>query len=187
MEHYYHFFVSSLPGLKLFAPAPWSIEDFMEECARNISAADLNLVKTTEFIPQNDIDFPSDSMTFAWTNFEKQLRNRIVRQIAKQSDESSVFERVSKGCYPEVELAVLEAWNQINPLEREKILDLWRWRFLEHQEARRPFGSIGFICMYKIKLQIVEKWQKRQTEAGQKNLTRILEESSAQRAQKPQQ
>lgn len=175
MGHYYYYLVSTLPLLKLFEPAPWSSEEFLTECVRELSENDLNLLKATELIPHNDITLPPETMSFAWDNFERQLRNRIVRQIAGTSDKGAAFERDSIGYYSDVELIVSEAWNQSNPLEREKVLDRWRWRFLDDQEGHESFGSLGFICMYKIKLQLIEKWDRRQLEAGQTNLTQVLE------------
>lgn len=175
MASYYYFFVSTLPLLKLFEEAPLSTEDFLAESAKQLSAADWNILDTTELVPQNDNNVPHDTMTYAWNNFEKTLRNRIARQVAGNSDKGKTFERDTEGCLPEIELAVSEAWSQGNPLEREKVLDRWRWRFLDDQEGRKAFGSLGFICMYKIKLQIIEKWDRRKLKAGQTNLTQVLE------------
>lgn len=175
MEHYYYYFVSTLPILRLFEPAPWSSEDFLTESAKHLSLADQNLLKATELVPQNNTNLPPNTMTFAWNNFETLLRNRIIRQIAGNSDKGKSFERDAEGCLPELELAVSEAWSQSNPLEREKVLDRWRWRFLDDQESSKSFGATGSICMYKIKLQIIEKWDRRKLEAGQINLTQVLE------------
>ncbi len=175
MEHHYHFFVSSLPQLHLFEDPPWGIEEFMAECARHLSADDMKLLADTELVPEFNDKIPSFSMSYAWMNFEIQLRNRIARQLSGQRKDVAV--RDYKHCYPEVERAVSEAWSQTNPLEREKVLDTWRWRFLTDQEARRSFGAVGVICMYKIKLMLAEKWGRRKKDAGQHNLDKILRES----------
>ncbi len=174
MEHFYHFFVSSLPTLRLFDPAPWSSELFLAECERNLSKEDLGLLNATELVPLLQVKVPRETMTWRWNNFEAQLRNRMVRQIAGGQKEHDGYERIADGCYPEVERAVTEAWAQANPLEREKVLDTYRWRFLSDQEATRPFGAVGVVCMYKIKLQIAEKWGRRKNETGAENLQKVL-------------
>lgn len=174
MNHYYHFFVSSLPILRLFEPAPWSSELFLAECERNLSKDDLELLHATELAPLQENKVSKNTMTYHWNNFETQLRNRIVRQIAGPNRETGDYERDSEECYPEVELAVSEAWSQANPLERERILDTYRWSFLSDQESTKPFGAVGVVCMYKIKLQLVEKWNRRKVEAGEENLQKVL-------------
>jgi hypothetical protein len=178
MEHYYYYFVSSLPLLRLFEEAPWSSWDFLTECARNLSRADLALLEATRTIPEPGDDAPPGTMSFAWKNFETQLRNRIVRQIAGQGAEAEQHLRGPEVYYSEVERAVIEAWNQSNPLERERVLDLCRWRFIDEQEGTKPFGTVDAVCMYKIRLALVEKWNRRTVEAGEKNLDEILWKSS---------
>ncbi len=177
MEHFYHFFVSSLPLLRLFEEPPWSSEAFLAECARHLSPDDMKLLDATRVVPEFDKRIPAGTMSYNWMNFEIQLRDRIARQIAGQRKDSAAYLRDSNQCYPETERAVSEAWSQANPLEREKVLDTYRWRFLSDQEATKPFGAVGVICMYKIKLHLVEKWNRRHREAGEANLEKILEKS----------
>ena len=58
-----------------------------------------------------------------------------------------------------------------NPLEREKLLDLARWRKLEELEQGHlfDFDSLG---AYRCKLLIAEKWQKRASGIPSENLDR---------------
>lgn len=178
MERFYHYFVSSLPLLRLFEEPSWTGEEFLAECARNLDRDDMALLNATLPVPEFDDEIPAGTMSFAWMNFEIQLRNRIALQVAGQRRSAGEYLRDSKQCYPEVERAVTEAWTHANPLEREKILDLYRWRFLSDQEATRPFGAFGVVCMYKIKLALVEKWNRRRREDGKENLSGILKESA---------
>ena len=68
----------------------------------------------------------------------------------------------------DIEVGVTEAWTHADPQEREHVIDRLRWRFLEEQENHNDF-SFGYLCIYKLKLLIKEKWQPRRRETGREN------------------
>ena len=62
-----------------------------------------------------------------------------------------------------------------NPLEREKLLDLARWRKIEEFEFGNRF-NFNVLCAYKLKLELLLKWKARDAGQSQKNLDLAAEE-----------
>jgi len=58
-----------------------------------------------------------------------------------------------------------------DPLERERILDTARWRFLDGMEWEHPFDFEG-LCIYRYKLLILEKMAERKSPEAAENLDR---------------
>ena len=55
----------------------------------------------------------------------------------------------------------------------EKMLDLLRWRFLEEMETGHMFDFDG-LCIYKLKLSLLEKYRYRKAELGKDNFNLAL-------------
>jgi len=65
-----------------------------------------------------------------------------------------------------------------DPLERESLLDRFRWTRLEEAAAQPPFG-VQAVFAYALQLGLVEKWAALSDEAGLAVATRVVDENLA--------
>lgn len=137
----YYYFISELPFLK-FNEKPFVTKDFfLEEARKWLSEKDFRIltgVNIDDFKERKDVDILGK-----YKKFEETLRQYIVK---KRNNKSIVkaFENIS----PEL----LEG----NPLEVEIKLFKKRWHFIESLELDH-FFDIGFLILYFLKLQILDK------------------------------
>ncbi len=166
----YHYLVSSLPMLMPDMEPVMNFQEFMDQCSDWLSVSQMAQLEATGLVPSFDSVFPAGSASALWNDWETNLRNRLAANRAAgsgQDAESVLHEEID--VYGEIEQGIQEAWTQSDPLEREKILDRIRWRFLDDLEGGHLF-DFDAICIYKLKLLIREKWTPRIVQTGRTNL-----------------
>jgi hypothetical protein len=155
--------------------APLSIEEFNAACVDKISEKDLNTLNRLGPVPESGGLYPANSAAERWRQWEVCLRNRIAAHRAPQGKDVHSYLQEEKGCFGEIDTGVQEAFALKNPLERERYFDRMRWRALEDFESGHHF-DFDKLCIYKLKLLLLEKWGERQKEQGEKNLDVMLEQ-----------
>jgi hypothetical protein len=168
----YYYLVSSLPMLDLQSEPPMTIDEFRENCVSQLSAADLALLDAVTLVPGDTDKFPAGSAPEGWRQWEICFRNRIAAHRAGHKDITDYL--LPEGdWFSEIEPGIQEAFGLKNPLEREKFFDGMRWQKLDGLESGHHF-DIDKLCLYKVKLMILEKWSQRQTEQGTEHLNTVL-------------
>jgi len=191
-----YYLVSSLPDLSWEAEPAFGSERFLALCNDWLSEGEKNTLTTLSLQPPAPCDHSdyfaaapqlktvSASVASAWYRWETALRNRLVKQRAAAGQDPARMLHGESELVTEIENGVTEAWNQTDPMERERVLDRMRWRFLDELENHNTF-NFGYLCIYRLKLLLKEKWQPRQRDAGRAKLEQILATVLNNRTQKP--
>jgi len=169
----YYYLISSLPMLMFDETALLSVEEFNETCAGKISESDLEILDKLSLVPEAGQAFPVNSAAERWRQWEICLRNRIASHRAPHGKDIHSYLQEEDACFCDIDTGTQEAFGLKNPLEREKYFDQMRWRALEDFESGHHF-DFDKLCIYKLKLLLLEKWNERQVEQGEKNLDVML-------------
>ncbi len=169
----YYYLISSLPMLMFDETALLSVEEFNEACAEQVTENDLKVLNRLCLVPEAGQTYPTGSAAERWRQWEVCLRNRIASHRAPHGKDIHSYLQEEKSCFCDIDTGVLEAFGLKNPLEREKYFDHMRWRVLDDFESGHHF-DFDKLCIYKLKLLLLEKWNERQVEQGTKNLDMML-------------
>lgn len=161
----YYYFISSLPLLDFHQKAPFSFKEFLVEVERQIGGGDFAVLR--EATLAYDCLKAEHPALQAWADFNRQLKNEIVRFRSKKFSKDPVdFMRGDHYVPQEISDAVSQATKNANPLEAEKALDLFRWKKLEELSAGHLFDLTALI-VYALKLQILDRHQVLSSPQGQ--------------------
>jgi len=167
----YYFLISSLPGISLEAKPSLSLSDFRTACTTQLSEAD---AAALECLLDGGIETENHSFVKSWTARDTQLRNASARlRAAKQSRDAADFVRPHTGFDVGIETMVEEAYNNSNPLERERELDRIRWRVLDELAGADPFSTNALLA-YAVKLRIAERWASMDEKKGQNKIENAI-------------
>lgn len=170
----YYYLAASLPMLKKDEMPPVSPEYFMSLCADWLSEEELATISSLTLIPSEKNEFSPDSVAFKWTAHETALRNRMLKaRAASGAAETEKYLREESSFFTETEKNFQDLTAAANPFEKEKLADSIRWNFLGEMESGH-FFDFEKLCVYKLQLLILEKWQTRNVEKGNKELDRLL-------------
>ena len=168
----YHYLISSLPGISLGNKPALSMDEFLANCQALLTEQDWTALQSLM-----DINNPPSTNNFVnnWAARETQLRNAAARLRAARRNKDAVdFIRNHSGFDLSIENKVEEAFNQPNPLEREKAIDLIRWTFLDELAGTDPF-STNVLMAYALKLKIAERWAAMNQDQGQEKIEKAIE------------
>ena len=154
--------------------SPISLDKFNDWCIGQVSDKDMELLDRLSLVPEADAVFPANTAAEKFRQWETSLRNRIAIHRAPQGKDVHDYLHEEKGCFCEIDSGIQEAFALKNPLEREKYFDRMRWRALDDFESGHHF-DFDKLCVYKLKLLLLEKWNERQVPQGEKNLDVMLE------------
>jgi len=169
----YYYLISSLPMLMFDETAILSVEEFNETCADKISESDLVVLNKISLVPEAEQTFSKNSAAESWRQWEVYLRNRIASHRAPHGKDIHSYLQDEKSCFCDIDTGIQEAFGLKNPLEREKYFDQMRWNALDDFESGHHF-DFDKLCIYKLKLLLLDKWNERQVEQGEKNLDTML-------------
>ena len=159
MVNFYPYLISSLPMLHFGMKPPFQSERFMEYCARFIAETDLAVLKKAELL--------------AWQDFERQLRNELVKIRAGHLHKDALkYLRQDGYAEPHITHIALNAHRAPSILQGEITLDEERWRFLDGLSIGHYF-DLEILLIYYLKLLILEKWDR----VAQADKARVLEET----------
>jgi len=150
MSGYYVYLIASLPMLHFGAKPPLSMEKFFSMCAELISAEDLEALKGRL----------KDEAEGRYHDFETALRNELVR-IRAQRKRLDASEFLRRDGYADQWISHIAAGACRNPsvMDRERMLDLERWRFLDELSIGHYF-DLEILIIYARKLSILERWER---------------------------
>ncbi len=170
----YYFLCSSLPALLPdkepgITPAQFAAAcaDVLPEYAARLLASVTFRLVSPEKLP-GESDFPAAYREYLC--FERCLR---IKSAAKRAISDEARRRASllpepEKNYTEIDTALTAAVSARDPWEREKIVDRIRWRKLDELELQYTF-SLDALCVYKLKLEILVRRFRRDTEIGKRN------------------
>ena len=154
MANQYYYAVSSLPMLFYDTEKPMTAGEFIECCETTVTEKDLQILKSAKIIPDNEI--PGNTVLEKWNNWEKSLRNELVRMRAGKKGTDPEKYLKSSSLEPGIIETAREAFNAQSPLEGEVVLNRARWDYLEMLEAGH-FFDLGKLIIYYLQLQILHR------------------------------
>lgn len=161
--------IASLPQLK-WDEAPFlTMEELQDATSLYLDATHSGLFRKLSLSAEAG-EFPKKTLASNYLAWETAFRNTIARLRAARLNVDAAAYLHADGSYEtDADRSVREAFAAGNPLEREKLLDLARWRKIEEFEFGNRF-NFNVLCAYKLKLELLLKWKARDAERSQKNL-----------------
>lgn len=142
----YYYFIAELPYLYFGKEAAITIPWFLDEAQKWLEPRDYDQLGKIDYL--NCESHPEDHpVVQAYKGFESNLR----RDLAGWRTAQKAGQDYKPSTFP---LALVR---EGNPLNVERNLLLWRWRFLESLELGHHF-DFGFIVLYYLKLQLLQKF-----------------------------
>jgi hypothetical protein len=163
-----YYLISSLPMLSLDSQPLITAEAFLEACRAQLNAEDAD---AAEALIQNT---PSQHpFVLAWRDKDTILRNAIARSRARLADmDAERWIRPTEGCDPCIDLLVNDAFEQPDPLKREKELDDTRWVIAESLQGYDPM-SVSVALGYAIKLALAWRWANLNADKGRETFEQL--------------
>ena len=150
----YYFFSATLPELRPGEVPPLTLAEFDELAAEHLTPRHYALLVA---------DDPRARVCREMGRFEEFLRTRIAERRAEKLRRSVEFpEPEAFYCGIDEKLAAIAT---LNPAERERAVDLMRWRQLDELTCINDF-DFDHICAYRAKLRLAEKYRGRDAKAG---------------------
>ena len=152
----YYFFSAALPELRPGETPPLTLAEF---------DADAELQLTPRHYQMMTGEDPAARVYGEMRRFDEYLRTRIAEKRAEKLKLAADFPE-PEGFYGEVD-AALGQIAQLDPAERERAVDMLRWKMLDELTWSDGFG-FDHICAYRIKLRLAEKYRGRDAGTGRK-------------------
>ncbi len=159
---------SSLPMLSLDSQPLITAEAFAESCRAQLNTEDAD---AAEALLRNT---PSQHpFVLAWRDKDANLRNAIARARARLADtDAERWIRPTEGCDTGIDLLVDDAFEQPDPLKREKEIDEARWLIAESLQGYDPM-SVSVALGYAIKLTLALRWAKLNANIGRETFEQL--------------
>lgn len=147
------YLLSSLPMLSFDAAPGISPEAFVETCRDQLSAKDASAAEALLHGEAADNPFG-----LAWRDKDTLLRNAAARERARSSGKDAArWLREAHGCDRQIDDSVEDAFQEADPLRREKELDKIRWLIAEELQGPDPL-DIKAVFAYAVKLALLSRW-----------------------------
>lgn len=172
----YEYLMASLPLLAIGKDIPMSSADFFAYCEPMLNGKDSRGLKAAMDGRLSEVDHPGVKQYWA---AETQLRDAVARiRAAKAGTDPAPYLKAFPGWDSLAEKTAADAMSAANPLDRELIIDNYRWHVLEDLAALDAFGMVA-VYSYGLRLQIAEKWLKLDESQGEAAVTTIIEDNVA--------
>ncbi len=169
----YYYLAASLSLLEFGMKIPVRYEDFLSYCEEQLSIKDLETIKRAKITPAEDPEDPCPTLR-EWKKFDTTLRNELSGyRASKKSKDAAVYTRGEGYLDPFLAIEAHWAINEESPLEAERFLDRLRWERIEELEKEHYF-DIDYLVAYALKLQILERWQRIDSEGGMQVLQGLV-------------
>ena len=169
----YYYLVATLPLLEFGMKMPVSYEDFLSSCQEQLSIKDLEAIKRTSIAPLEEAKDPCPTLR-EWKKFDITLRNELSRyRASKKSKDAAAYIRGEDYFDPFIATEAHWAINESSPLEAERFLDRFRWERIEEIE-REHYFDLDYLIAYALKLQILARWQRIDSEGGMRVLQDLV-------------
>jgi hypothetical protein len=166
----YPFISAILPALSPALEPPMSVAEFDDLVKEELSG------KRFEQLVSWDDNSDKVAVYSDMRRFQEYLNYRIARIRAEKLNRSANFAEPDE-FYGEVDYA-LSAAVSAQPLERERIVDAACWRKLDDLETGHEM-DFEFLCIYRIRLGLLQKYSGRSSDAGRENFEAALEKLAA--------
>lgn len=163
-EYYLISQLPSLDGISENTPLPITEERFRELCQRFLGKKAQNILETLTLMPSRNSEKSPSALIENWNEGEKKLRLALAKFRADKLKKQLNVEIQS---FPaELVQAARTAVEIESPMEAETFLNRYRLDFLE---TLRPMDSFSeeFIFYYGLKLKLIERIRKFDTESGE--------------------
>jgi len=155
----------SFDGVPGLSPAT-----FAETCREQLSAADASAAEALLYGQPSDHPFAA-----AWEDKEAILRNAVAGERARiAGKDAAQWVRPTRGCDMQIRSEVEDAFQEPDPLSREKALDKARWRIAEELQGPDPLTGKA-VFAYAVKLRIVTRWAGLHAEQGRQAFERLTQ------------
>lgn len=156
-----YYLLSSLPMLTFDAPPGLTADTFLDACRAQLGARDAEAAAALVYGAPSSHPFAA-----AWYDKEAILRNAVARERAHANGtDATRWLRPTDGCDTLIESLVEDAFQETDPLKKEKALDHARWTAVEEVQGPDPL-SVRAIFAYAVKLGILSRASTRRTEHG---------------------
>lgn len=170
-----YYLISSLPTLKFGEETPFHVDEFIQICEKWISNTQKKILTRIALTPDSPKTSKYNKTLKEWENWEKTLRNKIVKiRAAQLKKDPGLYLKKEMDFLSEIESGVTNAFASENPKTKETILDELRWQKLDSMEFKHPF-DFEKLCIYKLKLLLCGKWISRTETNGTKNMGSIID------------
>lgn len=164
------YFISSLPFLNFDEVPTLSTAKFEEMCRDHLNKADASAACALLYGQASEQPFVA-----AWRDKDAILRNAVARQRARSSGgDASRWLHAVHGCDKRIEAGVEDAFQETDPLKKEKALDRLRWTVIEELQGCDPL-NIRVIFAYALKLALATRWASLDKKQGQTVFDRLAE------------
>ena len=168
----YVYLVTSLPRLELTGAPPFTSDELLAACDGLLRRDHWEDLRALLEDRPREVRAPEARRL---VRAETQLREALARLRARRA---GVEYGAAPGRQAEPDAsataAAARALAVADPLERELILDNYRWALLETAASQSTFG-VQAVFAYALKLRLVEKWSGLSVEAGLDVATRVVE------------
>lgn len=158
-----YYLLASLPTLTFDATPSLSAAAFLEACRAQLGEADAEAADALFHGAPSSHPFAA-----AWRDKEAILRNAVARERARAAGlDATRWLRPTDGCDTQIESLVEDAFQEGDPLKKEKALDQARWTAAEELQGPDPL-SVKVALAYAVKLAILARWSARRADRGHK-------------------
>lgn len=163
MGNKYYYLVASLPYLQLNEAPAISVEKFIFECEKWLTAGDMEQMLSAD-IRCSSGKCPGSGPLRKWKEFDDQIREELVliREAKKRNEE-----------YRGVRL-LEEVMREDNALLMENALERIRWEYLEEEKSKH-FFDINWLVLYYLELQILVRMGTFNKDKGESNFYELCE------------
>ncbi len=172
MKRQYYYMISSLPSLLLHKDPPFDIKTFLDMCKAQLKDSDFDILNSSTLF-KDDINNENIDILKRWYNWDKGLRNELVRLRAKKlgiKEEEFIRGNEADIYHSKIALGVFQ---QDLPIKAENILNKERWKYLESLEFNHYF-NIEILIVYFLKLQILYRISLFDEKKGRAQLDKLL-------------
>ncbi len=163
-EYYLISQLPSLDGINENTPLPITSERFAELCRGSLGKKAQGEFEKLTLTPSRNSEKSSSELINKWNEGERSLRLVLAKLRADKMNKH--FDAEIQSFSPGLMQAVRTAIEIESPLEAEKFLNKYRLDFLE---TLRPMDSFSqeFIFYYGLKLKLIERLRKFDSESGE--------------------
>ena len=161
----YYYFVTTLPMLFFGREAGITNEQFLDEAKKWLSAKDYDLLAQLDMGAMTS-EVRGNKVVQAYSSFEAELKHDI----------ANWRKAVQRNLDYKPETVPVSLLKEGNPLEVEMKLLQLKWDLIDQMEREHDF-DLGFVVLYYLKLQILQRYLTFDKELGLEKFQKLYEVS----------
>ncbi|MCR4734768.1 MAG: DUF2764 domain-containing protein [Treponema sp.] len=171
----YYYLVSQLPNISSSeskSALPLTTDSYKELCCRFISDKEKAVIEGLTLVPPKELESTGSAFLDVWYTKERNLRFALA-QIRAQKMKKDAY-TLPDGCTADIVTAARTAVGMDSPYSAEQFLYEYRLKLLDDLKPLDSF-SIDAVYAYGIKLMLVERMRKFDTENGKSSYHKIYD------------